>query len=192
MPVTSDIAAPIVRGSAPKTLGPDMMSIGQLHRALGMDESFNAEFTILSPHLRKITKSWIDEIPMMIVQDESAQDNMTIRDLNGINAHVKLYMEAMYSGRFYEEFEYPLDGIALILRAHGINPGWATMAFSSSFDSAQQKLFFETRQANSRVFPAALRCLMKILILTVHLLNRRDHELNDITPQKGKRASQAG
>ena len=178
------------RAGGQKSLGPDIMSIEQLHKVLKFDEVFQAEFNILSPHLRKITRNWAAEIPIRILEEESHQDSVTIRDLNGINLHVKSYVDAMYSGRFYEGFESPLDGIAIILKNHSINPGWATVAFSMAFDKAQQQLFFETRQVNARVFPAALRCLTKIMVLTIHILNRRDHELNDVTPQQGAKPPQ--
>lgn len=162
-----------------------MMSIDQLHRMLGIDEVFHAEFGILSPHLRKITKTWRMEIPMKIVKEETAQDTMTVRDLNSVFDNVQGFLDSMYAGRFHEDFECPLDGIALTLKQHGINPGWATFAFSNAFDEAQQHLYFETRNVNHRVYPAALRCMNKILILTLHFLNRRDYELNEVTPQRG-------
>jgi len=162
-----------------------MMTLEQLHKMLGFDESFHGEFGILSPHLRKITKSWKMEIPMKIAREEGAQDTMTVRDLNAIFDNVQGFLDSMYAGRFFDEFECPLDGIALTLKTHGINPGWATLAFSHAFDQAQQQLYFDTRSVNQRVYPAALRCLNKIMILTVHILNRRDHELNDVTPQRG-------
>lgn len=177
---------PLVRRTAPRRSGPDMMSMLKVHKLLGIDDAFAQEFSILAPHLRKLTKKWSSEIPLKIVQDESTQDTMTIRDLNRINSLVSQIVQAMNDGQFGEDFEGPLDGIALILKTHGINPGWATTAFASSFDEAQHTLYFETRQANSRVFPAALRCMTKISTLALHILNRRDHELNDVTPQKGK------
>lgn len=168
-----------------KNKSPDILPIESLHKMLGFDEAFNAEFGILSPHLRRITKNWKTEIPMKIAKDDSAQDTMTVRDLNSIFDNTQGYLDSLYAGRFYEEFEAPLDGIALALKAHGINPGWATFAFSTSFDNAQQQLYFDTRKVNHRVYPASLRCLNKIMVLTLHLLNRRDHELNDVTPQRG-------
>ncbi len=163
-----------------------MMSMPRLNKLLGINDSFAQEFTILAPHLRKLTTKWASDIPLKIVQDESTQDTMTIRDLNRINALVSQVVQAMNDGKFGEEFEGPLDGIALILKTHGINPGWATTAFSSSFEEANQRLYFDTRDANARVYPAALRCMTKISTLAIHILNRRDHELNDITPQRGK------
>ncbi len=178
----------IVRAVPKANKGPDIMSIEQLHKMLGFDEVFHQEFAILSPHLRKITKTWAMDIPMKIVKEETAQDTMTVRDLNGIFDNVQGFLDAMYAGRFYEEFEGPLDGIALILKTHGINPGWGTFAFSNAFDTAQQQLYFDTRNVNHRVYPAALRCLNKVLVLTLHILNRRDHELNDVTPQRGSRS----
>ncbi len=177
---------PVVRPIPRNKKGPDILNVEQLHKMLGFDEVFNAEFGILSPHLRKITKSWKMEIPMKIVKEETAQDTMTVRDLNSIFDNVQGYLDSMYAGRFYEDFEGPLDGIAITLKAHGINPGWATFAFSTAFDEAQQQLYFDTRQVNHRVYPAALRCLNKIMVLTTHMLNRRDHELNDVTPQRGR------
>lgn len=184
MNMNPSISEPKVR-SKPKRMGPDILEIEDLHKMLGLDEIFSAEFGILSPHLRKITKNWATEIPMRIARDETAQDTMTVRDLNSIFDNVRAFLDVLYAGRFYEEFEGPLDGIALTLRTHGINPGWATASFASAFDTAQQQLYFETRQVNQRVYPAALRCLNKIMVLTIHILNRRDHELNDITPQRG-------
>ena len=162
-----------------------MMSIEELHKILQFDEAFDAEFGILSPHLRKITRNWPKEIPLRILEPEAHQDSVTIRDLNTVNHSVQSYVEALYSGRFYEGIEAPLDAIALVLRSHRINPGWATVAFATAFDNGQQQLFFETRKTHARVFPAALRCLTKIMVLTIHLLNRRDHELTDATPPRG-------
>lgn len=184
MVTNPNIAEPKVR-SKPKSMGPDILGIEDLHKMLGIDEVFIAEFGILSPHLRKITKNWGLEIPMRIVQDETAQDTMTVRDLNSIFDNTRDYLDVLYAGRFYEEFESPLDGIAITLKTHGINPAWATASFAQAFDTAQQQLYFETRQVNQRVYPAALRCLNKIMVLTVQILNRRDHELNDVTPQRG-------
>ena len=186
MTETTEFKDPIVRRTAPRRAGPDLMSMPRLNKLLGIDDAFAQEFSILAPHLRKLTQKWSSDIPLKIVQDESTQDTMTIRDLNRINALVGQIVQAMNDGKFGDEFEGPLDGIALILKTHGINPGWATTAFASSFDEAHHKLYFETRQANARVYPAALRCLTKITTLVVHILNRRDHELNDITPQRGK------
>lgn len=182
----TNLKDPVIRKPAARRAGPDLMSMSHVQQLLGIDDAFTQEFSILAPHLRKITATWASEIPMNIVQDESTQDTMTIRDLNRINSHVGQVVEAMNNGQFGDEFEGPLDGIAMILKAHGINPGWATMAFSKAFDAAHHRLYFDTRQANSRVYPAALRCLGKITVLAVHILNRRDHELNDITPQRGK------
>lgn len=176
---------PVVRNIPRNRKGPDIISIEHLHKMFGFDDVFHAEFDILSPHLRKITKSWTIDIPMKIARNENAQDTMTVRDLNGIIDDVQGYMDSLYAGHFYEGFEGPVDGIAMRLKAHGINPAWATAAFSSAFDTAQQQLYFETRQVNQRVYPAALRCLTKIMVLTVHILNRRDVELNDVTPQRG-------
>ena len=180
-----DIASKTAKPAARN--GPDIMPIEQLHKQLGIDETFHAEFSILAPHLRKITKAWKMEIPMKIAQEESAQDTMTVRDLNSIFDNVQGFLDSFYAGRFYEEFEAPLDGIALTLRTHSINPGWATFAFASAFDVAQQQLYFDTRSVNHRVYPAALRCLTKVMVLTLHILNRRDHELNEVTPQRGVR-----
>lgn len=175
-----------VVGKRPRTkLGPDMLPMERLHHMLGVNEGFRSELEILMPHLRKITSNWSESIPRSILADAAHQDVITIRDLNAITEYVGAYLEALYAGQFADKFEAPLDGIALILKKHGVNPGWATIAFSNAFESAQQHLFFETRKINSRVFPAALRCLMKIMVLTIHLLNRRDHELNDVTPQQG-------
>lgn len=175
-----------VVGKRPRTkLGPDMLPMERLHHMLGVNEGFRSELEILMPHLRKITANWADGIPRSILADAAHQDVITIRDLNAITEYVAAYLEALYAGQFGDKFEAPLDGIALILKKHGVNPGWATIAFSNAFEGAQQRLFFETRKINSRVFPAALRCLMKIMVLTIHLLNRRDHELNDVTPQQG-------
>ena len=171
------------RGAA--RIGPDILSIQRLHDLLGLNEEFTEELKILMPHLRKITANWATDIPRAILRDETHQDSITIRDLNTITDHVAAYMDALYSGRFYEKFEAPLDGIALTHKTHGVNPGWATDAFANAFETAQTRLFFETRKANGRIFPAALRCLVKIMVLTIHLLNRRDHELNDVTPQQG-------
>ena len=179
MTETTEFRDPIVRRTAPRRAGPDLMSMPRLNKLLGIDDAFAQEFSILAPHLRKLTQKWSSDIPLKIVQDESIQDTMTIRDLNRINALVGQIVQAMNDGKFGDEFEGPLDGIALILKTHGINPGWATTAFASSFDEAHHKLYFETRQANARVYPAALRCLTKITTLVVHILNRRDHELND-------------
>lgn len=167
-------------------LGPDIIAIERLHDALGFNEEFKSELEILMPHLRKITANWTLDLPRAILADDAHQDAMTIRDLNSITEDVSSYLDALYSGRFYEAFEAPLDSIALTLKNHGVNPGWATIAFANSFETAQQRLFFETRRVNNRIFPAALRCLMKIMVLTIHLLNRRDHELNDVTPPKTK------
>jgi len=185
MTIDQEFASPEARTVPRNRKSPDLMSIEQLHKMLGFDEVFHAEFGILSPHLRKITKSWKLEIPMKIVKEETAQDTMTVRDLNSVFDNVQGFLDSMYAGRFYEDFESPLDGIALTLKQHGINPGWATFAFSNAFDEAQQQLYFETRNVNHRVYPAALRCMNKILILTLHFLNRRDYELNEVTPQRG-------
>lgn len=175
----------VVRKIPRNRKGPDIISIEELHKMMGFDDVFHAEFGILSPHLRKITKSWAIEIPMKIARNDNAQDTMTVRDLNGIFDDVQSFLDTLYMGRFYEDFEAPLDGIALKLKAHGINPVWATTAFSHAFDTAMQQLYFDTRQVNHRVYPAALRCLNKIMVLTIHILNRRDHELNEVTPQRG-------
>lgn len=163
---------------------PDIIPIDALHKMLGIDETFHAEFGILSPHLRKITKNWKMEIPIKIAEDDTAQDTMTVRDLNEIFEGTQGFLDNLYAGRFYDEFEAALDGIAVILKTHGINPAWAMFAFASSFDLAHQQLYFETRNSNRRVYPAALRCLNKIMVLSLHLLSRRDHELNDITPPR--------
>ena len=178
-------AQPQIKPTPPAQNGPDLLSIEQLHKMLAIDDVFHAEFSILSPHLRKITQNWSKEIPMKVVGDQMAQDSMLVRDLFSINENVEWYLNTMYAGEFYDHFEAPLDGIAITLKAHGINPGWATVAFAAAFDMAQQKLYFETRKLNQRVYPAALRCLNKIMVLTIHILNRRDCELNDITPQRG-------
>jgi len=180
----------VVRAIPRNRKGPDMLTLEQLHKMIGFDECFHAEFGILSPHLRKITKSWKMEIPMKIVMEETAQDTMTVRDLNEVFDDVQGFLDSLYAGRFFEDFEGPLDGIALTLKAHGINPGWATFAFSNAFDAAQQQLYFDTRQVNHRVYPAALRCLNKIMTLTLHILNRRDQELNDVTPRRGQHSEQ--
>ena len=178
----------IVGKRPPARIGPDMISIERLHVALSFNEEFKSELEILMPHLRKITATWALDLPRAILADDTHQDAMTIRDLNAVTEHVASYLDALYSGRFYEEFEAPLDGIALVLKSHGVNPGWATIAFANAFETAQERLFFETRKINNRIFPAALRCLVKIMVLTIHLLNRRDHELNDVTPAKAKQA----
>lgn len=166
-------------------LGPDMMTLEQTQKVLGMDDGFYGEFGIVGPHLRKVTTNWAQDIPLQIVVDESTQDAMTIRDLNRLTAYVEQYVNEMTVGHFDETFEGALDGIAVIMRKHSINPGWATAAFTQAFDRAQQQIYRDTRAANNRVFPAALRCMTKIIALTLHLLNRRDHELNDATPQRG-------
>lgn len=185
MTQTTDLRDPVVRKLGAKGLGPDLISLTKMHELLGIDDAFQAEFGILRPHLRKLTADWHAEIPMKIVSDECTQDTMTIRDLNRINAFVRQTVTAMNDGDFGEKFEGPIDGIALILKTHRINPGWATAAFASTFDAAQHRLYFETRQANVRIYPAALRCLNKISALTQHLLGRRDHELSDATTQRG-------
>jgi len=177
-------------GKRPRTrLGPDMLPMDRIHALLGVNEAFRSELEILMPHLRKITANWAEGIPRSILADAAHQDVITIRDLNAITEHVIAYLEALYAGEFGAKFEAPLDGIALVLKKHGVNPGWGTIAFSNAFELAQQRLFFETRKINPRVFPAALRCLLKIMVLTIHLLNRRDHELNDVTPQQGIKAA---
>lgn len=168
-------------------LGPDMISIPQMHKLLGIDDAFYGEFGILAPHLRKITGHWAADIPRNIVVDEATQELMTIRDLNRLTEYVAAFVDEMTAGKFGENFESALDGIAVIMRKHGINPGWATSAFTTAFDRAQQHIYSETRSVNNRVFPAALRCLTKVMALTFHILNRRDHELNDSNRQRGSK-----
>ena len=163
----------------------DILSLDQVKAMLAMDDGFAGEFGILAPYLRKATATWAQEIPRRIVVDETTQDAMTIRDLNRLSRYVEIFVTEMTLGQFGSNFEAALDGIAVIMRKHGINPCWATAPLALAFDAAQQQIYSETRNTNNRVFPAALRCITKIAALSIHILGRRDHELNEATPQIG-------
>ena len=178
-------AFPPESAEPPAAPGPDQMPMDLLLKLFGMDDGFFGEFSILGPHLRKATANWAQEIPRQIVVDEATQDAMTIRDLNRLTAHVEDFVGEMALGQFGNTFESALDGIALIMCKHGINSGWATAALTLCFDKAQQQIYAETRSGNGRVFPAALRCISKIMALSMHILNRRDCELGPGVPQRG-------
>lgn len=143
-----------------------------LRATLGFDLVFAEEFKILRPYLGRISRGWPIKIQEMIFENEELAGKISSRDALHLDDLMKRYQRQMLGGRFYEEFFNATEDLASFFRQRNVPVAWLIGAFMNVFYDAQLDIFFQKEARQGRVVVAALRCLLKIMTLTIQIINR--------------------
>lgn len=144
----------------------------QLRAALGFDLVFAEEFNILRPYLGRISRLWPVKLQDMIMDNAELSDKITARDAAELDGLMKRYARQILSGRFYEDFYQATDELAGFFVKRRVPNSWLVSAFMGMYHDAQLEIFFDREARQGRVVVSALRCLLKILTLTLQIINR--------------------
>lgn len=154
-------------GSFPK-LSADLMGI---RKALNFNAEFSAEFDILKPYLARISRKWPYTIKHLLQADKELAPLLSADDFAKFDELMLRFTTELRSGRFYEDFEGAVAAMGSFLTAKGIPSSFLIGAIMTVFHEAQLELFFDKEARNGRVVVSALRCLLKIMTLTLQILN---------------------
>ena len=145
----------------------------RMRQELGFDVVFSEEFNILRPYLGRISRLWPVQFQDMILESEDLSGKITARDVVELDALMKRYARQMLSGRFYEEFFQTTEELAAFFIKRNVPTSWLVAAFMTVFHDAQLEIFFDKEARKGRIVVSALRCLMKIVTLTIQIINRK-------------------
>jgi len=143
-----------------------------LRDALGFDIIFAEEFKILRPYLGKMSREWAVQIRTKLIQDNTINPLFNKADLFDLDGLLAAYFTEVRSSRFYEKFFVSVEALAQFFIDKNVKSSWLVAAIMEVFHDAQLNLFFDKEARNGRVVVAALRCLMKIMTLTIQIINR--------------------
>lgn len=143
-----------------------------IRAALGFDVVFEEEFKILRPYLGRISRQWPMKIQDMILDEPAMSKKISSREVVELDALMKRYIRQMLSGRFYEEFFEVTEELGSFLAKRDVPNSWLVGAFMNVFYDAQLELFFDKEARQGRIVVSALRCLLKIMTLTIQILNQ--------------------
>lgn len=146
-------------------------SMDRLRKALDFDVVFNEEFKILRPYLGRISRQWPYQIQQLILEQDHLKEKFGSADAVELDKLMNAYIKEMRSGRFYEPFFESVQNLAQFFITNGVPNSWLVGAFMKVFHEAQLEVFFDKEARNGRVVVAALRCLLKIMTLTIQILN---------------------
>ncbi len=147
----------------------------RLRAELGFDLIFSEEFNILRPYLGRISRLWPVKFQDMIMENAAMADVITARDAVEIDALMKRYARQMLAGRFYEEFHQTTEELAIFFAKRKVSSDWLVSAFMNVFHDAQLEIFFDKEARQGRIVVSALRCLLKIMTLTIQVVNRKTY-----------------
>lgn len=147
-------------------------ALKRLRTALGFDVVFAEEFKILRPYLGRISKTWPTQVYVMMTEHKDFQDKFSSADALELDRLMNAYIRQMRSGRFYEPFFESVDDLAQFFIQRNVQNSWLVGAFMNVFYEAQLEIFFDKQARNGRIVVSALRCLLKIMTLTIQILNR--------------------
>lgn len=145
----------------------------RMRKELGFDIVFSEEFNILRPYLGRISRLWPVRFQDMILESEDLSGKITARDVVELDGLMKRYARQMLSGRFYEEFFQTTEDLATFFIKRNVPNSWLVAAFMNVFHDAQLEIFFDKEARKGRIVVSALRCLMKIVTLTIQIINRQ-------------------
>ena len=157
---------------AQNTVQTPVDSRNHLREALGFDIVFEEEFKILRPHLGKMSRDWSVQIRTKLIEDKSINSMFSKADLFNLDGLLTAYFTEVRSSRFYEKFFVSVEDLAQFFIDKKVNESWLVAAIMEVFHDAQLSLFFDRESHKGRVVVAALRCLMKIVTLTIQIINR--------------------
>jgi len=167
----------------------------EMREALGFDVVFAEEFNILRPYLGRISRLWPVKLQDLILEKSDLADKISTRDVAELDALMKRYARQMLSGRFYEEFYKTTEELAQFFVKRQVPNAWLVSSFMGMFHDAQLEIFFDREARQGRIVVSALRCLLKIMTLTVQIMNRcafmhQEKESVSSAPPKNKVARQ--
>ena len=148
-------------------------TLEQLRKTLQFDASFNEEFRILRPNLGKITQHWSFQMSSQLTEHLGAMNRMDSVDAGKFDQLMKTYVREMRTGRFYVDFAAAVEGLADFFIERNVKLSWLVGAYLGLFYEAQLAIFFDRKSEEARVVVSALRCLLKIMTLTIQILNAR-------------------
>lgn len=144
----------------------------RLRTALGFNVVFAEEFKILRPYLGRTSRTWPVKIHEMVMEHEELRGKFSSADSLELDRLMEAYIREMRSGRFYEAFFEAVEDLAQFFIQRQVQNSWLVGAFMNVFYDAQLEIFFDKEARQGRVVVAALRCLLKIMTLTIQILNR--------------------
>ncbi len=144
----------------------------ELRAALGFDLVFAEEFKILKPYLGRISNRWPVQIGERVEQQSGSAGIFSSSDADQLHSLMQAYVAELRGGRFYEKFFASVENLAQFLVARNIPNSWLVGAFMDVFHDAQLEIFFDKETRQGRIVVAALRCLLKIVTLTIQIINR--------------------
>lgn len=142
-----------------------------LRAALKFDVEFAEEFKILRPYLGRIVQHWPSVIQKMVTEHQDNKGKFTAGDKVDLDRLMAAYIHELRSGRFYEKFFKSVENLAGFFIERGVPNSWLIGAFMDVFHEAQLEIFFDKEARKGRIVVAALRCLLKIMTLTIQILN---------------------
>jgi len=163
-----EVPAPVA--SSPNKVPEDAAK--RLRTALGFNVVFAEEFKILRPYLGRTSLNWPVKIQEMIIDNEELNGKFSSADKIELDRLMDAYIRQMRTGRFYESFFESVDDLAQFFIQRQVQNSWLVGAFMNVFYDAQLEIFFDKEARHGRVVVAALRCLLKIMTLTIQILNR--------------------
>lgn len=143
-----------------------------LRAAIGFDSEFASEYRLLRPYLPDLVRDWPEEMALQIMRVSSGWGNADDGEVTRFRTLCTQFTNGVTSGRFYEDFFSTMIALRDYFVERGVSLDILAGSLMARFQDAQLKLFFMTRAKDGRVFISALRCLFKIMALTLQILNR--------------------
>lgn len=164
-------AVPQAPPDPPKPAVTSDESLRVLRAALNFDIVFAEEFKILRPYLGRISRQWPYQIHEQLLSRAEIKEKFSSADAYELDQLMEAYITELRTGRFYENFFLSVENLAAFFIDRDVPDSWLIGAFMQVFHEAQLEIFFDKEARNGRIVVAALRCLLKIMTLTIQILN---------------------
>ncbi len=184
--MNSETARPIAAGDRAEASAAGVISgteraalagrVKTLRSAIGIDTEFSHEYRLLRPYLPDLVRDWPEEMALHVLRHSDVDSGAGAELGEKQIATMRRMTAAICTGRYFEDYYHAVTELTRQFLAAGVTPDELAGCLLAQFQDAQLRLFFMTRARDGRVFISALRCLFKIMALTLQIANHAANE----------------